>query len=146
MYYVKIKQDYDIYINASRNLVYYMIKEPNIITSIETKVSYFPDDRIRLLTNEIIYYYHKYGIFNIADFISYIFEKEEIVKIFNEIINMDLKEKYFKEEITDYIKLINSYPVNKKTEELNKKLKEEQDPIKQANILMEILTLKGVKQ
>ena len=48
--------------------------------------------------------------------------------------------------INDYIKLINSYPVNKKTEDLNKKLKQEQDPIKQANILMEILTLKGVKQ
>ena len=144
--YVKIKQDYDIYINASRNLVYYMIKEPNIITSIETKVSYFPDDRIRLLTNEIIYYYHKYGIFNIADFISYIFEKEEIVKIFNEIINMDIKEKCNKEEINDYIKVINSYPVNKKTAELNKKMKEEKDPIKQASLLSEILSLKGVKQ
>ena len=69
-----------------------------------------------------------------------------MAKIFNEIITMDLKEIYFKEEITDYIKLINSYPVNKKTEELNKRLKEEHDPIKQANILMEILTLKGVKQ
>ena len=58
---------------------------------------------------------------------------------------MNLKDKYSKEEILDYIKVINSYPINKKTDELNKKLKEETDPIKQASILAEILTLKGVK-
>ena len=143
---IKIKEDYDIYTTASKTLVYYMIKEPNIITDIANKISYFPDDRIRMLANEIIYYYHKYGIFNIADFISYISEKEEITKIFNEITNMNIKDKYSKEEIEDYIKVINSYPINKKNNELNKKLKEEKDPIKQASILSEILSLKGVKQ
>ena len=143
---IKIKPKYDTYDSASRNLIYYMIKDENIINLVESKITYFPDDIIRMLSNEIIYFYHKYGIFNIADFISYIANKEELIKILNEIINMDLKEKYSKEEIYDYIKVINSYPVNKKTDELNKKLKEEKDPIKQANILMEILTLKGVKQ
>ena len=143
---IKPKTDYDIYTNASRNLVYYMLKEPNLIVDVETKISYFPDDRIRMLTNEIIYYYHKYGIFNIADFISYISEKEDIIKIFNEIINMNIKDKHSKEEISDYIKVINAYPINKKTDELNKRLKEEKDPIKQAIILSEILSLKGVKQ
>ena len=58
---------------------------------------------------------------------------------------MELKEKYSDEEIEDYIVVVNSYPINKKTDELNHKLKEEKDPIKQASILMEILTLKGVK-
>ena len=38
---------------------------------------------------------------------------------------MDLKEKYNEEEIYDYIKVVNSYPVNKKTDELNRKIKEE---------------------
>ena len=59
---------------------------------------------------------------------------------------MNSKDKYDEEEINDYIKLINSYPVDQKTAELNKRLKEETDPIKQANILTEILMLKGVKQ
>ena len=84
-------------------------------------------------------------LFNIADFISYISNKEELIKVFSEIISMNLKEKYNKEEIYDYIKVVNSYPVNKKTDELNKKLKEEKDPIKQAKILSEILSLKGVE-
>ena len=143
---IKIKPKYDKYNSASRNLIYYMIKNEEIIKLVESQITYFPDDTIRILSNEIIYYYHKYGIFNIADFISYISDKEVLIKILNEIINMNLKEKYIKEEIYDYIKVINSYPVNKKTDELNQKLKDEKDPIKQANILMEILTLKGVKQ
>ena len=143
---IKTKQKFDRYESAERNLLYYMIKDQNIINLVENKIAYFPNDNIRILSNEIIYYYHQYGIFNVADFISYIFNKKEILNLFNEILNLNLKEKYSKEEINDYIEVINSYPINKKTEELNIKLKEEKDPIKQANILMDILTLKGVKQ
>lgn len=142
---IKIKQKYNIYDEASRNLIHYMIKDNNIIELVEKEITYFPSDSIRILSNEIIYFYHKYGIFNIADFISYLSSKTELIKEFNEILNMNLKDKYSKEEILDYIKVINSYPINKKTDELNKKLKEETDPIKQASILAEILTLKGVK-
>lgn len=143
---IKEKKKYDKYDIASRNLIYYMLKDSKLISLVEKKVIYFPNDMIRVLSSEIIYFYHKYGVFNIADFITYIADKLELVNIFNSIIMMDLKEKCSSEEIDDYINLINSYPVNKKTEELNKKLKEEIDPIRKANILMEILTLKGVKQ
>lgn len=143
---LKIKNKYNRYDSASRNLLYYMIKDQNIINLVESKVTYFPNDNIRILVNEIIYYYHKYGVFNIADFISYISNKDDILKIFNDILNMNLKDNYSQEEIFDYINVVNSYPINKKVDELNAKLKEEKDPIKQANILMEILTLKGVKQ
>lgn len=140
------KKKYDKYDMASRNLIYYMLKDNKLITYVENNVTYFPNELLRILSTEIIYFYHKYGVFNIADFITYISEKNELLQIFNEIIIMDMKDKYIKEEIEDYIKLINSYPINKKTEELNQKLKEETDPINKANILMEILTLKGVKQ
>ena len=143
---IKVKPKYDIYTEASRNLIYYMTRDSKIINQVEIEVPYFKDDNIRILSNEIIYHYHKYGIFNIADFISSIAIKDEINKTFNEIINMNLKDKYSKEEINDYIKVVNSYPINKKTDELERKMKEEKDPIKQANILAEILTLKGVKQ
>lgn len=141
-----IKPKYNKYKNASQNLLYYMIKDSQIINIVEKKITYFPNENERILSSEIIYYYHKYGIFNVADFISYLQNKQELLKLFNEIINLDLNEKYSKEEIEDYVKLINSYPINKKTEELNKKMKEEKNPIKQAQILSEILLLKGVEQ
>lgn len=131
---------------ASHNLLFYMLKDEKIINKVEKEVPFFPNNRIRVLSNEIIYYYHKYGIFKIADFISYISNNEEILKVFNEIINMNINEMYTLEEINDYIKVINSYPIRKKENELKEMLKKEIDPIKQAKILSEILSLKGVKQ
>ena len=89
---------------------------------------------------------HKYNSLNIADFISYISSKEEEIKLFNEIMTLKLKDTYVEEEIEDYIKVINSYPLKNKVNELSKKIKDEKDPIKQASILSEILSLKGVKE
>ena len=131
---------------ASRNLLYYMLKDEKVVNKVENEIAYIPDDNMRALLNEIIAYSHKFGIINIADFISYIAAKEDIFKTFNEIIKMNLKDKYLEEEIDDYIKVINSYPVKKKENELDKLLKAESDPLKQAEILKEKLALKGVKE
>ena len=134
----------DKYSNAGRRLLYYMIKDEKILTLVEEKVPYFNEQEVRILSNEIIYYYHKYGTINEADFISYISTKDELNKVFKEIINMNLKDSYSKEEINDYINLVNSCPKKMKIESLNKMLKEETDPLKQANILSDIMKLKGV--
>lgn len=140
----KIK--YNQYELAEVNLISYMIKDEKIISLVESEVTFFPDDNIRELANKIIYYYNKYGVFKIADFISYISDNEEGLKLFNMIININTNEKYSDEEIKDYIKVINSYPIRKRETELKEKLKKESDPIKQAKILSEMLSLKGVKQ
>ena len=134
----------DKYSNAGRCLLYYMIKDEKRLTLVEEKVPYFNEQEVRILSNEIIYYYHKYGTINEADFISYISTKDELNKVFKEIINMNLKDNYSKEEINDYINLVNSCPKKMKIESLNKMLKEETDPLKQANILSDIMKLKGV--
>ena len=140
------KVKYNQYELASRSLLFYMLKDEKVIAKVEKNISFFPDNNIRELSNEIIYFYHKYGVFNIADFISFISSKEDILKTFNDIINMNINETYIIEEIDDYIKVINSYPISKKENELKEMLKKETDPIKQAKILSEILSLKGVKQ
>lgn len=132
---------------SARALIYYMLKDEKIITKVKNDVTFFPNQYTRTLANEIIYFYHKYGTLNIADFISYLSNSnKEILSVFNEIYTMNIKEKYLKEEIDDYIKVINSYPVDNKITELNRKLKEESNPLKQASILSEIMSLKGVKQ
>ena len=141
----KVKK-YNQYEIASRNLLYYMLKDEKIISLVEDKIAYFPDNVIRNLSNEIIYYYHKYGSLNIADFISYLNSKNEEYKLFIEIMGMNKNDKYNKEEIEDYIKVINDYPLKRKINELNNRLKEETDPLKKASILSEMLSIKGVKQ
>ena len=131
---------------ASRHLIFYMLKDEKIINRVENEISFFPSSEIRDLANQIIYFYHKYGALKIADFISYIANSESEINLFNEIINMKISDEYKEIEIADYIKVINDYPIKRKEKELRDKLKEEKDPIKQANILSEILSLKGVKQ
>ena len=130
---------------ASKNLLYYMLNDKKVIEKVSRNVIFFPNDIIRDFANEMMYFYKKYGILNEADFISYIAGDENKLNLYKEINGMRLNDAYSEEEIDDYISVINSFPVKKKVNDLNKKLKEETNPLEQAKILKEILSLKGVK-
>ena len=56
---IHIKQKYNKYDSASRSLIYYMIRDRQIINLVENKITYFPDESIRILSNEIIYFYQQ---------------------------------------------------------------------------------------
>ena len=122
-----------------------MLKDVTVLKMVERKVGYFPTKSIRELSNEIIYYFHKYGIINIADFISYISNKEELYDPLMDIIAMNIKDDFQIKEIEDYILVINEYHKEMKVRDLNQKLKEEKDPLKQAEISLEIMKIRGVK-
>jgi len=123
-----------------------MLKNEKVLNMVENRVGYFPDKNIRELSNEIIYYFHKYGIINVADFISYISDKEEILKTLKDIFAMNIKDDFQEREIEDYIFVVNEYHKEVKINDLNKKLKEEKDPLKQAKIIEEIMKLRGVNK
>ncbi len=147
--YVKVnkpKKVYNRYGQAECYLIYYMLKDGRVINMVEKRVGYFPDKNIRELSNEIIYYFHKYGIINVADFISYISSRDEILNTLKEILAMNIKEEFLIDEIEDYIFVINEYHKEVKINDLNKKLKEEKDPLKQAKISLEIMKIRGVKK
>ena len=143
---VKEHKSYDKYRQAENNLIYYMLKDSSVIEMVDKRVGYFPTKNIRELSNEIIYYFHKYGIINVADFISYISDREEILNALKDIIAMDIKEEFEVREIEDYIFVINEYHKKVKIDSLNKMLKEEKDPLKQAKISEEIMEIRGVKK
>lgn len=140
---VNSSNDIDKYQKAQINLIYYMIKDQKVIIYIQDKVPYLPNDKLRYLFNEILSFYQKYGIFDIADFITYLNGKEEYATL-KKILGMNLKSEYTLEEIDDYIYLINKYPKEIQIGKLEKKMKEEPDPFKQAQILSEIMKIKGV--
>lgn len=147
--YVKVnkpKKVYNRYGQAECYLIYYMLKDGRVINMVEKRVGYFPNKNIRELSNEIIYYFHKYGIINVADFISYISSRNEILNTLKEILAMNIKEDFLIDEIEDYIFVINEYHKEVKINDLNKKLKEEKDPLKQAKISLEIMKIRGVKK
>lgn len=137
---------YNQYDKATRVLIFYMLKDEKIINMVEHQITFIAEPNTRALINEIIYYYHKYKVINIADFISYISNNQEEVNLIKEILTMNLKDMYNNEEIEDYIKVINSYPSKQKIENMTNKLKMEKDPLKQASILKETMLLRGVKE
>lgn len=141
---IKPKKVYNRYRQAENNLIYYMLKDNTVLNMVEKRVGYFPTKNIRDLSNEIIYYFHKYGIINVADFISYISERLEILNTLKEILAINIKEDFKIEEIEDYIFVINEYHKEVRISNLNKKLKEEKDPLKQAKISEEIMKIRGV--
>ena len=59
---------------------------------------------------------------------------------------MNIKEEFQIEEIEDYIFVINEYHKEVKINDLNKKLREEKDPLKQAKLSEEIMKIRGVKK
>ncbi len=134
----------DKYGQATDNLLYYMAFCPEIIDDATKKVIMIMDENRRRLFNEIIYYYHKYNTIIIADFITYLNTKTDVGDLFLEIVNLNLKKEYTEEEINDYIKCINEYYQNTRIEKLKIELNTEKDPMKQAQISMEISKIKGV--
>ena len=133
------------YGQATNNLLYYMIISGEVIELCEKNVTMIIDDKKRRLFNEIIYYYHKYGELIIADFITYLETKTDVSDIFTNILSLNLKNEYTKEEIDDYIKCVNDFYKKNIIDKLKSDLNKEMDPMKQANILKEIMKIRGVK-
>lgn len=133
------------YGQATDNLLYYMIVSGEVANVAENKVLMIMDNKKRRLFNEIIYYYHKYGDLVIADFITYLIIKTDVADIFENIISKNLKPEYTIEEIEDYIKCVNEHYKQSIIDKLKLDLSKEPDPMKQANILKEIMKIRGVK-
>lgn len=133
------------YGQATNNLLYYMAISVDVTLLAEEQVMMIMDPKKRRLFNEIIYYYHKYGELVIADFITYLTIKTDVADTFVEIMNQNLKNTYTREEIDDYIKCVNEYYKKNIIDKLKLDLTKETDPMKQANILKEIMKIRGVK-
>lgn len=132
----------DKYQKAERQLLYYMLKSKEVIKRYEDDVSYLPTINGRVLANEIIAYTNKYGHINIADFITYLGDKQELIKLVSEIEMFNLKEEYTIDEINDYIKTLNEFSVINEIERLKNLMKNELDIMKKAKYAETIRRLK----
>ncbi len=133
---VKVKEvrAKDKYHKAYEQIIYYMIMVPDTISVIRKENLLIKDTKKRTLMQEIIYYYDKYGDINIADFMTYLSDKQELLDILNEIINGGYTEKVDRETLNLYFNVIKEYNTKKQIKLLEKKLEEELDPVKQAKI------------
>lgn len=143
---VNKKEDIQIKLNkydkAERYLLFYMLKSSEVRRICKINKCYFPTREFRFLANEIIYYSEKHKDFLIADFISYLTDKEELLDAFNKIDTLSIKEEYTTDEIMDYIKQLNKYNFENEIKKLNKEFANTIDEDEKIKIVNEILDLK----
>ena len=132
----------DKYQKASLNIIYYMLNKQDIIDMVEAEHLVFPTEALRALESEIVYFYHKYGFINEADFYTYLTPKGELLNLLNEVLEMDLKTALTKEELYDYFKVIREFNFKKTINNLEEKIKNETDPVIQVKYAEEIRKLR----
>ncbi len=132
----------DKYQKASLNIIYYMLNKQEIIDIVASEHLVFPTEALRALESEIVYFYHKYGFINEADFYTYLAPKNELVNLLAEILQLDLKPTLTKDELFDYFKVIREYNLKKTIKHLEEKIKNTNDPSEQIKYAEEIRKLR----
>lgn len=138
----EVKRSKNKYEKAEQSLLYYMFKSKEVINIFDSNNCILPSQKYRYLVNELFSFYRKYNTLNIADFIAFLGEKKELVEVMGEILKLDLPEKYTEEEIYDYVEVLNQVAVEQEIKRLNKFFKEENDPLKKAEIANQIAILR----
>ena len=119
-----------------------MVNNSEIIKLFEDKKVQLMTKELRSLASEICYYYKKYGNINVADFYTYLNDKEELLTIFNHITSMDFDDDTSIQAINDYIGVLEEYRVRQEIKRLNELIKKETDPIEKSKIAEKIRLLR----
>ena len=138
----KIVSRKDKYAKAYEQIIYFMLNNDWVITKVENERLIFPTEIMRLTCNEIIYYYKKYGYINIADFYTYIQDKEDILNFLNNILGEDYVDGTNEEELEQYFKVAHKFIELQEIKRLTNLMKKEVDPLEQAKISEKIRKLR----
>ena len=132
----------DKYTKAFEQIIYFMLNNDWIITRVEQERLIFPNESMRSLCNEIIYYYKKNGSINVADFYTYIQDKDNLEKAINIILADNYNESTDEEELKLYFDVVKEYSKKQEIKRLTNLMKKEIDPIEQAKIVEKIRKLR----
>ena len=137
------KKVYGKYELAERSLIYYMLKNKDVIKIYNNKTPFMPDEKYRQLAREIVSYYQINGIISTADLITELMKyNNDLVPLIGDIESSDFKDGYTLDEINDYINVINEFNIKKETKKIKEQIHAEVDPLKKAMMAQKIMDLK----
>ncbi len=126
---------------ACINIIYFMLNDCSYIECFKKDLGYFKTKKYRNIVNEIVYYYELYQNINIADFITYIENKDYIYDDTMEVIKEakidEMSMSNFKEFITSALKEEKKLEIQELKEKINNEL-DENEKLKLANKLIEL--------
>lgn len=115
------------YQKSEMRLIYYMLRSEEVLKLYDRNRCFFPTREYRLLVNELLYFYKKYNSISIADFISFLDNKDELLQALSSIDENELPDEFSMDEIKDYIDVLNGYGVEFEINRLRNEFKSEVD-------------------
>lgn len=128
------------YHQAAEAILYLMMNDSKFIRKYKIELNYFPEEKYKLIANDILAYKEIIGEFDIADFMTYINDleyKEDIYRILN-----DYQDKILPEEFDNFVAIINKWIRESKIDKLKEQLKNETDVKKQEELNDLIIKIK----
>lgn len=124
----------DKYEKAVEQVLYFMLNNDWVISQVTKEHIVFPTEASRILASEISYFYQTYGTITVADFYTYVQQKEDILVLLNSVLAGSYHEHTTKEELFEYFRVIHQYRCDQEIERLTSLMKKEVDPLEQAKI------------
>lgn len=123
-------------------ILFFMMNGGEYIDNYKKRVGLFNDALYRQIANEIVYYYESSGAITVADFITYIHDKDEIKSKVMEIVNEAFDDEVSLDAMDDYINKFFKVSTQNEIERLRQQMKKELDQDKKLKIAMKIAELK----
>ena len=105
-------------------------------------LGYFAEEKYRNIANEIVYYLNENGEITVADFITYIQDKDEIKSHVMEIVNDSINDEVTMEAMDDYILAVSKVMTKNEINRLKVMMKKELDVDKKMKYATQIAELK----
>jgi RecG-like helicase len=97
------------YDKSVQSLLFYMLKDPEVIKIYDKKITHISNDAYRHLAFQISAFYKQNTYINVADLLTVLRDDEESIRTIGEITSLNLKEDYTIDEIDDYLRNIKEY-------------------------------------
>ncbi|HAB65804.1 MAG TPA: DNA primase [Firmicutes bacterium] len=132
----------EAYTIASEKILYFMMNGNEYINEYRNKLGFFSDSIHREIANEIVYYYETNKKITVADFITYITNKNNIKEKVMEIVNNAINDIVTIEAMDEYIDVVLKITTKNEIKRLKDLMKKELDMDKKMKLAEQIAELK----
>ena len=136
----RVKPKLNKFHQAAEAIIYLMLNYSKYIRKYKIELNYFPEEKYKLMANDIMAFKEINGEFNLADFMTYI-EDLEYKEDFYRILS-DYQDKILESEFDDYVEIIKKWIKEKRINNLKEQLKNETDINKKEEINDLIIKIK----
>lgn len=113
----------DKYFIAPRAVLYYMMQKKEVLDYYNQENIFFPEEKFRTFASEISYFSKKCGIMSLADFYTYLSDKEELLSLLHEIMELNLEDDIPFEAVLDYIQVMEKDYKNREIKRLKEMIR-----------------------